>query len=274
MSEAMRPTSEFSIDLTDDQVASFRENGFLSIERVTTDEEVTWLRGLYDRLFQERLGEEKGEYFDLGGPRAHDGREVLPQVLGPERKFPELLETVYYRNARRLAARLLGATEAEISGGGHMILKPAGYGRETPWHQDEAYWTPDVIPHSLSVWLPLDPATVESGCMQFIPRSHKGEVRWHRHIDNDPTVHGLVTDDVEPSQAVACPIPVGGATVHHCRTLHYAGPNRTDRPRRAYILVLGLPPTKADSPADRPWQTEEKEALAKLSSLAARKGRE
>jgi ectoine hydroxylase-related dioxygenase (phytanoyl-CoA dioxygenase family) len=273
MSEEMRRTSEFTVELTDEQVASFRENGFLSIERVTTDEEVAWLRGLYDRLFQERMGEEKGEYFDLGGPRAHDGREVLPQVLGPERKFPELLESVYYRNARRLAARLLGATEAEISGGGHMILKPAGYGRETPWHQDEAYWTPDVIPHSLSVWLPLDPATVESGCMQFIPRSHKGEVRWHRHIDNDPTVHGLVTDDVDPSQAVACPIPVGGATVHHCRTLHYAGPNRSDRPRRAYILVLGIPPTKAGSPAHRPWQTEEKEALAKLPSLAARKER-
>jgi ectoine hydroxylase-related dioxygenase (phytanoyl-CoA dioxygenase family) len=261
----------FNLELTDEQVAFFRENGFLSIERITTDAEVEWLRGIYDRLFQERMGEEKGEYFDLGGPRGHRGREVLPQVLGPERKFPELLETVYTRNARRLAARLLGVTEAEISGGGHMILKPARYGRETPWHQDEAYWNPDVIPHSLSVWLPLDPATMESGCMQFIPRSHTGEVRRHRHIDNDPSVHGLVTDDVDPAQAVACPIPVGGATFHHCRTLHHAGPNRTDHPRRAYILVLGAPPTKADRPADRPWQQEEREALAKLRSLAVPK---
>jgi ectoine hydroxylase-related dioxygenase (phytanoyl-CoA dioxygenase family) len=267
----MRPKSELIVELTEEQVAFFRENGFLSIERITTDAEVEWLRGIYDRLFQERMGEEKGEYFDLAGPRAHGGREVLPQVLGPERKFPELLETVYTRNARRLAARLLGVTEAEISGGGHMILKPARYGRETPWHQDEAYWNPDVIPHSLSVWLPLDPATMESGCMQFIPRSHTGEVRVHRHIDNDPAVHGLVTDHVDPAQAVACPIPVGGATFHHCRTLHHAGPNRTDHPRRAYILVLGAPPTKADRPADRPWQQEEREALAKLRSLAAPK---
>ena len=52
-----------------------------------------------------------------------------------------------------------------------------------------------------------------------------------------------------------------------------AGPNRTARPRRAYILVLGITPTKAGSPADRPWQTEEKDALAKLPSLAARKER-
>ena len=105
--------------------------------------------------------------------------------------------------------------------------------------------------------------------MQFIPGSHKTEVRWHRHIDNDPTVHGLVTDDVDPSQAVACPIPVGGATIHTCRTLHYAGPNTTDQPRRAYILVLGAPSLKRDTPAHRPWQDEEREALAKLKSLAA-----
>src|SRR5437016_10346039 len=101
----MKPATDFPVDLTDEQVAFFRQNGFLSIDRITTDAEVERLRIIYDRLFTERLGEEKGEYFDLGGPRAHGGQEVLPQVLGPERKFPELKETIYYLNAHRLAAR-------------------------------------------------------------------------------------------------------------------------------------------------------------------------
>jgi ectoine hydroxylase-related dioxygenase (phytanoyl-CoA dioxygenase family) len=264
----MTPTTETRVELTDEQIAFFRENGFLSIERITTDEEVEWLRGFYDRLFGERMGEEKGEYFDLGGPRAHGGREVLPQVLGPERKFPELNESIYRRNALRCAAQLLGADESAVTGGGHMILKPARYGRETPWHQDEAYWDPNTRYRSLSIWLPLDPATVQSGCMQFIPGSHLSAVRRHRHIDDDPTVHGLVTDDVDPSQAVACPIPVGGATFHHCRTLHYAGPNTTDQPRRAYILVLSSRLERCDTPDSRPWQQEGRNALAKLKSLA------
>lgn len=265
----MGPVSRPEVDLTEEQVRSFLENGFLSIPRITTDQEVEWLRGIYDRLFGERTGEEEGRYFDLGGPRAHAGREVLPQVLGPERSFPELRETLYFHTARRLAARLLGLPEEQVNGGGHMILKPPRYGRETPWHQDEAYWNPETIPHSLSVWLPLDPASVESGCMQFIPGSHRDEVRPHRHIDNDPLVHGLVTDHVEPLQAVACPIPAGGATFHHCRTLHYAGPNTTDRPRRAYILVMSGLPTRREQPASRPWLEEEREALARLKSLAA-----
>lgn len=261
--------ADFQVNVTDEQIAFFRENGFLRIERITTDEEIEWLGGVYDRLFSERADEEKGKYFDLAGRRGHSGREALPQVLGPENKVPELRETIHFRNARKLAARLLGVDEAQINGGGHMILKPPLYGSETPWHQDEAYWNPDVIPHSLSVWMPLDPATVESGCMQFIPGSHKGEILWHRHINNDPLIHGLVTDEADQSKAVACPIPAGGATFHHCRTLHYAGPNKTDGPRRAYILVLGAPPKKRDKPAHRPWLTEEQEALSKLKSLAA-----
>lgn len=262
------PPPDFRLEITNDQVAFFRENGFLRIDRITTGEEVEWLRGVYDRLFGERVGEAQGEYFDLAGPRAHDGREVLPQILGPERKVPELRDTVYFRNARMAASRLLGVPEEQVTGGGHMILKPARYGRETPWHQDEAYWNPDVIPNSLSVWLPLDAATVESGCMQFVPGSHKARVRHHRHIDDDPLVHGLVTDEVDPSSAVACPIPAGGATFHHCRILHYAGPNTTDRPRRAYILVFGGPSRKAEAPQARPWQDEERDALARLPSLA------
>ena len=262
-------TDNFDVDVTVEQVTFFQDNGYLSIPHITTDDEIEWLKGIYDTLFNERTGEEQGRYFDLAGPRAHKGRETLPQVLGPEAQFPELRETIYFKNAQRLAAKLLSVEKDKVGGGGHMILKPANYGNETPWHQDEAYWNPEVLPHSLSVWLPLDEATLESGCLHFIPKSHKGDVRWHRHIDNDPLVHGLVTDDVDPSEAVACPIPAGGATFHHCRTLHYSAPNSTDQERRAYILVFSGPGQRLEKPDHRPWITEEQEALAKLKSLAA-----
>ena len=206
----MRPNATFEVDLTEEQVASYRENGFLSIERITTDEEIEWLKEIYDQLFEQRAGEDKGMYFDLAAPRGHSGREVLPQVLGPDLKIPELRESNYFQNARKLGTQLLGVDEKVIAGG-HMIFKPAQYGAETPWHQDEAYWwNPDAYLNRLSVWMPLDAATVESGCMQFIPGSHKEEVRWHRHIDNNPLIHGLLTDDVDSSEAVALCALAGG----------------------------------------------------------------
>lgn len=260
----MNPNPPFHVDITPDQIEFFRSNGFLSIERITTDEEVAWLTEIYDQLFDDRAGEEKGFYYDLAAPRSHEGRDVLPQVLGPDLQVPELRECQYFQNALKLGTELLGVDE-EISLGGHMIFKPAKYGAETPWHQDEAYWNPNVYLNSLSVWLTLDPATLDSGCMQFIPGSHKGDVRWHRHIEDNPLIHGLVTDDVDPSRAVACPLSPGGATFHHSRTLHYTAPNTTDKPRRAYILVCSGPTKKRAKRAHRPWQEDEREALAKAN---------
>jgi ectoine hydroxylase-related dioxygenase (phytanoyl-CoA dioxygenase family) len=56
------------------------------------------------------------------------------------------------------------------------------------------------------------------------------------------------------TDATACELPAGGATVHDSRTLHYTGPNRTDRPRRAYILIFGNQPRERDEPRDFYWQ--------------------
>ena len=112
-----------------------------------------------------------------------------------------------------------------------MILKPAQYGRETPWHQDEAYWNPGALHCGLSVWMPLDEASLESGCMQFIPRSHLNEtVLTHRHIDNDPLVHGLVTDEADASLAQACP---AAPRRRDLSPLPHAALRRTEPHRRA-----------------------------------------
>ena len=72
-----------------------------------------------------------------------------------------------------------------------------------------------------------------------------------------------MTDDVDPSKAVSCPLAPGGATFHHSGTLHHTAPNTTDNPRRAYIIVCSGPTKKRDKPAPRPWTDDEREALAK-----------
>ena len=140
-----------SIDLTDEQKYFYRQNGFLSIPRITTDEEIDWLKTIYDKLFLDRTGEEEGFFYDLAGPRGHDGRDKRPQVLGPDITMPTLRESISYKNAKRLSSQLL-AIDQEVHVGGHMIYKPAKYGAETPWHQDEAYWDPEVFSNGLSVW--------------------------------------------------------------------------------------------------------------------------
>ena len=138
--------------------------------------------------------------------------------------------------------------------GNHAINKPPRDGAPTPWHQDEAYWDPHADHTAISVWVPLQDVDESNGCMAFVPGSHREPVLPHRLIH--PDAHGLrLADDTEPAGAVACPIPTGSATVHAGRTLHYAGPNRTDRPRTARRLRVRPPTGAARHPARLPVAT-------------------
>ena len=223
--------------LTPEQIARFRADGFLALPSITTPREVAQLRGIFDRLFAEGAGWEKGAQFDLAGTD-EGGRPALPQILKPVEFAPELRTTQFRQNALAIARQLLGP-EAELWFE-HAILKPPHYGAATPWHQDEAHRNdPGTEYEQLSVWMPLQEATEANGCMRFIPRSHLGPVLDHRSPGNDPRVMALeCTGAFAPADALPCPLPPGGATIHHCRTLHAAGPNRSDVPRRAYILAF------------------------------------
>jgi hypothetical protein len=237
--------------LTIEQIAFYHEHGFLAIDRIMGSPDVERLRDIYDRLFRERVGREEGNQFDLAGPDDEDAEAKLPQILGPSNYAPEMREAECYRNAEQIVRELLGPRG--ILGGDHAIFKPAQTGAETPWHQDEAYWDPAFDYNSMSIWIPLQEATIENGCMWFVPGSHKHEVLTHRPINDDPRIHGLEVLEADVMQAIACPLPAGGATIHHNRTLHYTGPNVSNGHRRALIIGAGLPSTPRTDGRRFPW---------------------
>ncbi len=261
-----------TITISADEVAFYHREGYLAVARsLSTPDELVMVRGIYDRLFTEMAGWEQGSAFDLAGTD-DDSEASLPQILGPSKWAPELKETLYYANAYAIAKQLLGP-ECQM-GGDHAILKPAFKGSPAPWHQDEAYWNPDIEYHSLSVWVPLQDAPVESGCLHFVPGTHRMEVLSHHTIGHDPRIHALEidpSDRYDLSTAVACPLRAGGATLHYSRTMHYAGPNLTDRPRRAYIIGFGIPPTRRAEPRDFYWNAGKQTARQKRAADALAK---
>ena len=259
-----------TIDLSKHAIDAYRRDGFLVIHGFSTPEELARMRTIYDDLFEKRAGREVGDEFDLAGADAEDDRPVLPQILSPSKYAPELLRTLAVANARAIAKQILGST-GEF-GGDHAILKPASYGAATPWHQDEAYWDPSLDYDSFSIWMPLSGATVESGCLHFIPGSHLGEVIPHQPIGGDPRVHGLEAIDVDASKAVAIPLKEGSVTVHHNRTLHYAGPNSTQQHRRAYIMMCGKPAAPRQTPRQFHWKEVQSTERSKRAELARNQG--
>ncbi len=245
---------EPTVVITEEQIAFYHREGYLAIDQITTSEEVIYLQEAYDRIFEQRVGHDVGDEFDLVGQDKDGQPPKLPQIVEPRNYASEFRNTQYEANAMAIAKQLLG--EGVIQRGSHAIFKPAHYGAHTPWHQDEAYWNPSKNYHSVSIWMPLQEATLENGCMQFIPKSHSLDVLPHHKIGHDPKVIGLEVDDgyVEDSMAVACPIPAGGATFHGGRMLHYAGPNPSAVPRRAYILMFAVPLPPFEVPRNFYWQ--------------------
>lgn len=225
-----------TIVLTDDQIASFHREGFLSLPSITTAQEIEWLRCVYHKLFETRAGWKDGNYLDFA---SHDDALVrIPQILMPSIYEPALRETQIYRNCFGIAKQLLGPSAEFVFD--HAMTKPANGGPPTPWHQDKAFYTRKTTHETITFWMPLQPVTRESGCLRFIAKSNHGPLLEHRHLNDDPRIHGLEALNVDEANRVYCPLDSGGVTIFHHRTLHGADANIGDKPRWAYAMGFGV----------------------------------
>jgi hypothetical protein len=250
------------IKLTEGEIRFYKEHGYLCLEQISPPKEVEFLRRVFDRLFAKKIGRQQGSFFDLVSADGDDDKpQTSPQIIGPVNFAPELKRTIFRANALSIAKQLLGPKAYGTFE--HAILKPAEIGAPTPWHQDEAFAF-DYAPgyNQISIWMPLQPVDTSSGCLHFLPGSQSGRVLRHASPNNDPRIHALVcVDEFDETKAVACPLPAGGCTIHHCRTLHRTGANTSPNPRRAYILVFALPLTVNDELSPQfPWNAEKQTA--------------
>ena len=168
------PDKPFTVDIGDAETAFYRDNGYLAVPRVTTDEELAWLRHVYDALIAVPPTGLLDGIFDLARPYGTTDTPLLGQLLLPERLVPQIRKTQMWRNARRIASRLLDIPEGQAESWGHLIFKGANSPAETPWHQDEAYWDVTKDYNALGSWLALDDVDTDNGCLWFVPGSHRG----------------------------------------------------------------------------------------------------
>lgn len=248
--------------LSEKELGRFHSDGFTYTDQITTPEDVAYVREIFDQMFQDKRGREEGNQFDLAGSDEEGKEASLPQIKDPARYAPELNDSKLLENASRALSQLFG--EPVQASFYHAIFKPPKHGAETPWHQDAAYWDPNYIHRKISVWVPLQEVTVENGCMQFVPKTDNEDIMIHQSINNDPTIHGLELlpekHEELADKAVPCPLPAGGASFHGGYAPHYAGPNFSDNPRRAIILVGELPPIERNEKMRFPWLEERQTA--------------
>jgi phytanoyl-CoA hydroxylase len=235
--------------LTDEQIRVFHERGYLAIPALLTPEQLRGLVDVYDPLFERKVGFDDGNFFDFAGP--DDERPQLPQIVMPSDYEPAFRQSPLRRHCEALAKQLLGPTAEFVFD--HVMMKPPAGGRATPWHQDQAFFTPKTRFLAVTFWIPLQDVDREMGCLKFIPGSNRGPLHRHRSIDNDPHTHGLEALDVDEQRAEYCPLRAGEATVHHWLTIHGADANITAMPRRVYAIAFGIPLERPLMNREYPW---------------------
>lgn len=162
-----------------------------------------------------------------------------------------------------LATALLGAPA--VSQGVELFGKPPRIGSGVPYHQDNAYFN-RVPPEVLTIWLALDASTPENGCVAFVPGSHRWTPLPHAPSGVAGNSQGALLSGEEALEERAAPVPRGGASVHHCLTLHRSDPNRSERSRRALLFVYRSERAREDPEGAARYRTELARALGGAAS--------
>jgi ectoine hydroxylase-related dioxygenase (phytanoyl-CoA dioxygenase family) len=238
--------------LVDDERSRFRSEGYLVVANMIPVDAVAETRLIAADLLNRRVGRATGDFLDLVGDDADETRARLPQLLMPVKYAPILGESPLRSAAWSVARDLLG-DDVEYQGE-HIIAKPPQVGAQTPLHQDEAFWSGDIHYECISIWIPLQDVGESEGCLCFVPGSHLGGILMHCPAGGNPACNSFELVE-HPAGLISAPMRVGELSVHHCRTIHGAGPNTGTDTRYAYIYGFGLPAKPAAAPRAFSWQS-------------------
>ncbi len=222
-------------EIIDEQIRTYQEFGYIQLPDVLTDGELERLRRGFDFAVAER------ERLEHSSSRSDsDYASVFLQMVNLWEHVEDIRRHTFSPKIAEIA-RQLARKKAIRLWHDHALIKPAGkQSKASAWHQDLPYWPlKESGPgQALSCWMAVDDVTVESGCMQFVPKSHL----WGRLDPINLSQPQNIFDYVdEPENKDFTPIPVemsaGSCTFHNGLTFHYAGPNQADRPRRAMVTI-------------------------------------
>lgn len=212
--------------LDTEQIQTFENDGYLVVRSLINLDDLMQLRSEYNKVISGELT------VPVWGDDHVSGKVV--QLANPSQHLKHWQRHSYFINALAVARQLMG--DDVQYGYDQIIMKPAYWDAPTHWHQDAGYWKkPGANTRGITCWLAIYDVPVESGCMQFIPGSHKGELQQHFSVADRSEINSALATTVDESLAVPAPLRAGDASFHHCRTLHYTSGNQTDKPRCGLI---------------------------------------
>ncbi|GAB4468870.1 MAG: hypothetical protein OHK0029_41380 [Armatimonadaceae bacterium] len=217
MTDSPQTTAE---NLPDAKIASYRENGFVSIPGILSPAEVA---RFYDAALQTAL---------QNPPRRET--PIFDQHVNVWTHSEAMKPLTLHPNIAAIATKLAGVPLRLWHD--QILIKQPHNNAATEFHQDQPYWPHSHSTHPISCWVALCDVPVEKGCMTFIPGSHR-RTDLPTQILSDATSLFRICPELEWEPRVTVPLRAGDCTFHHGRCAHMATPNFTDDPRVAHVVI-------------------------------------
>ncbi|MEM1300818.1 MAG: phytanoyl-CoA dioxygenase family protein [Pseudomonadota bacterium] len=219
--------------LTEMQQAAYARDGYLCPIDVFDSDEAATHRFAVEDLEQnppEELPRRVGEYLRVASFLATD----VPLRVAKDPRILDAVESVLGPDI------LMWSCE--------YFIKEANSTQIVSWHQDLTYWGMDGSDHEVTAWVALSPATAASGCMKFVPGSHKESLVPHEDTfaeDNLLSRGQEIAVEVDEEDAVPAVLQPGQMSLHHGRLFHASGPNTSDDRRIGLVMRYIRPDTPA-----------------------------
>ncbi len=221
--------------LSQAQVQQFRDDGVLVVEGLLNEEEVRILRERAEWVARGEASYSTERHVQVE-PEVAAGEAAADSRAGSVRKLMHLafVDEVFEAHARNPGVLdciegLLGPDVKLYQD--QLFMKPARIGSRQPYHQDQPLGF-HIEPASglVACWAALDHATVDNGCLWFLPGTHKQGV-----LDNRERAE---FEELSLAGKLPRERPVelkpGDCSFHHGHVLHSSRANVSGRRRRGY----------------------------------------
>ena len=203
--------------LTESQINEYKQNGFVIPDFVMPENILLKIEERHNKLL-----------------KIHpEFKNYCPAVLSYDEGFLDFCKNEIILN---FVEQLIGPNFALWNSS--FFAKPAINGHATPWHQDGQYWPIRPLA-TCTVWLAIDDATIENGCLRFIKGSHIDQKLKAHNINNDKNLtlnQELVKEEYDEKKAVNLILKRGQISLHDVYLVHGSEANNSLKARRAITM--------------------------------------
>ncbi|PPR31038.1 MAG: hypothetical protein CFH32_00366 [Alphaproteobacteria bacterium MarineAlpha9_Bin2] len=210
--------------LNNEEIDNYNKNGFFFPLRVMSEEEASYYRDKLEE-YEENLGK------PISGNERHKAH-LLFTWIDTLVRHPLILDAI---------EDIIGPNI--LCWSSNFFIKEANDKSFVTWHQDATYWGLDPE-NVITAWIALSDASIKTGPMEVIPKSHKWDTESHTQTNNSYNLLSRgqeLNKNISKEKIVYMPLNAGEISLHHIKLAHSSKPNKTND-RRIGLAIRYIKP--------------------------------